>query len=60
MKIHNPDNVYDLQKILSQLVRSKRKSRNESVLMSNSLMHDIAKRIIYLENKVQELEANND
>ncbi len=60
MKIHHPDNVYDLQSILSQLIRSKRKARTESVLLSNSLMHDIAKRIIYLENRIQELEADND
>lgn len=60
MKTHHPDNVYDLQSILSELVRSKRKARNEHVLLSNRLMHDIAKRIIYLENKIQELETNND
>jgi hypothetical protein len=60
MKIHNPDNAYDLQKILVQLVRSKKKARTESVLLSNSLMHDIIKRLIDLENKVQTLEANSD
>lgn len=58
MKIHNPDNVYDLQKILYQLLRSKRKSRTNSVLLSNSLMHDISERIIRLENRVQELEID--
>jgi len=60
VKIHNPDNIYDLQSVLTQLIRSKRKARTESVLLSNSLMHDIAKRIIYLENKIQELESDND
>lgn len=58
MKIHNPDNVYDLQKILYRLLRSKRKLRTESVLLSNSLMHDIAERIIRLENRIQELEID--
>lgn len=60
MKIHHPDNAYDLQKILVQLVRSKKKARTESVVLSNALMHDIVSRLIELENKVEALEANND
>ena len=60
MTTHAPDNAYDLQKILSQLIRSKRKARKEYVLLSNKLMHDIVSRVIELENKVQELEADND
>ena len=60
MKFHHPDNVYDLQKILVQLVRSKKKARTESVVLSNALMHDIVSRLIELENKVEALEANND
>ncbi len=60
MKIHHPDNAYDLQKILVQLVRSKKKARTESVVLSNALMHDIVSRLIELENKVESLEANND
>lgn len=60
MEFHHPDNVYDLQKILVQLVRSKKKARTESVVLSNALMHDIVSRLIELENKVEALEANND
>jgi ribosomal protein S17 len=60
VKFHHPDNVYDLQKILVQLVRSKKKARTESVVLSNALMHDIVSRLIELENKVEALEANND
>jgi len=60
VKIHHPDNAYDLQKILVQLVRSKKKARTESVVLSNVLMHDIVSRLIELENKVESLEANND
>jgi ribosomal protein S17 len=60
VKIHHPDNAYDLQKILVQLVRSKKKARTESVVLSNALMHDIVSRLIELENKVEALEANND
>jgi hypothetical protein len=60
VKIHHPDNAYDLQKILVQLVRSKKKARTESVVLSNALMHDIVSRLIELENKVESLEANND
>lgn len=60
MKIHHPDNAYDLQQILVQLVRSKKKARSESVVLGNALMHDIIKRLIDLENKVEALEADND
>jgi ribosomal protein S17 len=60
VEFHHPDNVYDLQKILVQLVRSKKKARTESVVLSNALMHDIVSRLIELENKVEALEANND
>jgi hypothetical protein len=60
MTIHNPKNIYDMQKIMHQLLKNKRRRRRESVLVSNEFMHDLVKTVISLQNRVDELESIND
>lgn len=60
MKIHNPKNIYEMQKITHELMKSKRRSKKESIMVSQEMMHDLIRVVISLQNRVEELESLND
>jgi hypothetical protein len=62
-KFHNPKSVIEMQKLLSALnkkYKGKDFSKDEGILVSHELMSDICLSIIDLQNRVTELEEEND
>ena len=62
-KFHNPKSLVEMQKVLSMLnkkYKGKDFSKYEGILVSHELMSDICSSIIDLQNRVSELEEEND
>ena len=62
-KFHNPKSVVEMQKLLSALNKKYKGedfSKDEGILIGHQLMSDICSSIIDLQNRVNELEEQND
>lgn len=62
-KFHNPKSIGEMQKLLFALnkkYKGKDFSKDEGIMVSHELMSDICYSIIDLQNRISELEEEND
>jgi hypothetical protein len=63
MNIHSPENIESYLSLVSKL-NKKYKGRDwsddHSIILTSALFYEVASKIVELQNRIEELEADND